>query len=263
MFYSCYFSHVKIHFSNLVFFYHCFWQNNHFPRLSSPLSPPPPLGQCGKSEFVADSVKWMDQTLSLLPPTALIYVGHQMSQGYREKLENVANYLKIPLSICLGGLQSKRFSASWRKKLKDEAKQATKRSTVQVTDEEEEQEVNDLKEDNEDDEEVEEDKDNEEDRELAEEERDRLNQFSLWNRKRKDESSSIQSNSRSKRGRNGSELKPNPKLGTAHKLTKFLSQSYENSLTGGKMLTRSALKRAMTDEPSPSSESLDSLPKKR
>ena len=60
----------------------------------------------------------------LLKPTAIIYVGHQMTDGYRSKLENIAREQGVKLYICLGGFQNKRFAHSWERKTRDSRKKS-------------------------------------------------------------------------------------------------------------------------------------------
>ena len=58
--------------------------------------------------------------MTLLPPTAIVYVGHVMTDGYRRKLEEAATHLGVKLYICMNGLANKRFKKSWEHKVETE-----------------------------------------------------------------------------------------------------------------------------------------------
>ena len=160
----------------------------------------------------------------------MVYVGHQMTDGYKKRLEAIGRELGIKVYICLGGFENKRFAKSWERKTKLERRKAKETSEDNESHESSKKDVND-------------DHDQDEDHDVDDHDDDEDDDDEL---KDKNETKTLSSlKLKRKRG-----LNSKPRLGNVRKMVRFFNSTTssgkfgeDQSIYGGRMVTRSLAKK--------------------
>ena len=77
--------------------------------------------ESGKSQFLLSAIRHFG-LFQLEPISEIVYVGHTMSDEYRQALEKTASDIGVACHIFLGGIQDEEFQKCWKKKVASEKK---------------------------------------------------------------------------------------------------------------------------------------------